>query len=60
VDDVELAFTGAGLTPRHHVLDVAPEYQGAKPNAALADGNVAEPGNPAQIDQHARRRQPEG
>ena len=42
------------------VLDVAPANPGAKPNAALADGDVAEPGNPAQIDQHARRRQPEG
>jgi hypothetical protein len=42
------------------VLDVAPANPGAKPNAAVADGNVAEPGNPAQIDQHARRRQPEG
>src|SRR6202035_3371944 len=42
------------------VLDVAPANPGAKPNAALADGNVAEPGNPAQIDQHARRRQSEG
>src|SRR6202011_1121048 len=42
------------------VLDVAPANPGAKPNAAVADGNVAEPRNPAQIDQHAWRRQPEG
>jgi hypothetical protein len=42
------------------VLDVAPAHPGAKANAAVADGNVAEPGNPAQIDQHARHRQPEG
>ena len=33
------------------VLDVAPANPGAKPNAALADGNVAEPGNPAQINE---------
>jgi hypothetical protein len=37
------------------VLDVAPANPGAKPNAALADGDVAEPGNPAQIDGSYRR-----
>ena len=37
------------------VLDVAPANPGAKPNAALADGDVAEPGNPAQIDEQTRR-----
>jgi hypothetical protein len=42
------------------VLDIAPAYPGAKPNAAVADGNVAEPRNPAQIHQHTRGRQPEG
>ncbi len=42
------------------VLDVAPAHPGAKTNAAVANGNVSKPGNPAQIDQHARRRQPEG
>jgi hypothetical protein len=42
------------------VLDVAPAHPGAKTNAAFANGNVAKSGNPAQIDQRARRRQPEG
>src|SRR5216683_4382868 len=42
------------------VLDVAPAHPGAETNAAVAHRNVAEPGNLAQIDQHARRRQPEG
>ena len=67
VADLVMRDVGDGLAQQRMrgrqppiVLDVAPAHPGAKPNAALADGNVAEPGNPPQIDQQARRRQPEG
>src|SRR5271165_2110250 len=42
------------------ILDVAPAYERAEPNAAIADGNIAEPGQTPQIDQQARGRQAEG
>ena len=42
------------------VLDVTPAHSGAETNAAVVHGNVAEPGNPAQINQHAWRGEPEG
>jgi hypothetical protein len=42
------------------VLDVAPAYQRAEPEAVIADGDIAEPGQPPQIDQQAWGRQAEG
>jgi hypothetical protein len=42
------------------VLNVAPAYERAKPKAIIADGNIAEPAQPPQIDQQARGRQTEG
>jgi hypothetical protein len=42
------------------VLDVTPAYERAEPEAVIADGNIAEPGQPPQIDQQARGRQAEG
>src|SRR5947208_9051197 len=42
------------------VFDVAPAYERAEPEAVAADGNIAEPGQPPQIDQQARVRQAEG
>jgi len=42
------------------VLDVAPAYERAEPNAAIADGNIAQPRQPPQIDQQARGHQAEG
>ena len=42
------------------ILDVAPAYERAEPKAVITDGNIAEPGQPPQIDQQARGRQAEG
>src|SRR5262249_35490467 len=42
------------------VLDVVPAYERAEPEAVIADGNIAEPRQPPQIDQQARGRQAEG
>jgi hypothetical protein len=42
------------------LLDVAPAYERAEPEAVIADGNIAEPGQPPHIDQQARGRQAEG
>jgi hypothetical protein len=42
------------------VLDVAPAYERAEPEAVIADGNITEPGQPPQIDPRARGRQAEG
>jgi len=33
-------------------LDVTPANPGAETNSPVADGKVADPGNPAQIDQY--------
>jgi hypothetical protein len=33
------------------VLDVAPAYERAEPEAVIAEVNIAEPGQPPQIDQ---------
>jgi hypothetical protein len=41
------------------VLDVTPAYERAEPEAVIADGNIAEPRQPPQIDQQARGRQAE-
>jgi hypothetical protein len=41
------------------VLDVAPAYERAERNAVILDGEIAEPGQPPQIDQQARGRQSE-
>jgi hypothetical protein len=42
------------------VLDIAPTDARAETNAGFVDADGAEPRNPTQIDEHARRRQPEG
>jgi hypothetical protein len=42
------------------VLNVAPAYERAEPEAVIADGDIAEPAQPPQIDQQARGRQTEG
>src|SRR5580700_5784246 len=42
------------------VLDIAPAYERAEPEAVIADGNIAEPGQPPQIDQQAWGHQTEG
>src|SRR6266404_1667132 len=42
------------------ILDVAPAYECAEPDAVIADGDTAQPRQPPQIDQQARGRQAEG
>jgi hypothetical protein len=42
------------------VLDVASTDESAEPEGVIADGDIAEPGQPPQIDQQTRRRQAEG
>ena len=41
------------------ILDVAPAYERAEPEAVSAEGNIAESGQPPQVDQQARGRQTE-
>src|SRR5262245_38461645 len=42
------------------VFDVAPAYERAEPEAAIADSDFPKPGQPPQIDQQAWGRQAEG
>jgi hypothetical protein len=52
--------SGCAATNRRSSLDVAPAYERAEPQAVIANGNIAEPGQPSQINEQARGRQAKG